>query len=268
MSRNQKNNKKTNGSNISQKSLRRWHRWIGYSSLFFVMILSITGLILNRTEKLGLNHIMVEGEFVSSIYGLSPNSPPIHFRAGDQWMSWLEGRVYLDGKLIAQNTDRLVGGVILEDLTIIGTKNSLSLYMKDGSLVETLDSSALPGEITAVGQSETDNILIETSHGNYMADDDFISWKETTDSLNLPSGRTVKAPEQITENILQDYKGQGVTLSRLILDLHSGNIMGSFGSYIMDLAAISLIFLGITGFMKRKRGDKDRRKTDKGRRER
>lgn len=268
MSRQQRNNKQANNSGLSQKTLRRWHRWVGYTSLFFVLILSITGLILNRAEKLDLNQIMIKNEFVSSLYGLSPSSPPLHFKVRGHWMTWLEGRVYLDSKLIAKNTDRLIGGAVLDDLIIVGTKNSLSLYMKDGSLMETLDSSSLPGQITAIGQSATDGVLIETSNGNYMADDDFISWEKLSTEFNLSPDRTVQPPAQITEKIMQDFKGQGVTLSRLILDLHSGHIMGSFGPYLMDLAAISLIFLGFTGLMKRKRTDKDRRRTDKDRRKR
>lgn len=263
MSRQQKDNKQTSNNNISQKSLRRWHRWVGYSSLFFVMILSITGLILNRSEYLNLNQITVQNDFVASLYGQSPNAPPIHFNTGDNWISWLEGRVYLNGKLLARNTDRLMGGAILDDLIIIGTKNSLSLHMKDGSLVETLDSSSLPGQITAIGQSETGRIIIETSDGNFIADDDFISWEKTSDKLPPSSDPAVLAPEQVTQDIMQDFKGQGVTLSRIMLDLHSGNIMGSYGSYIMDLAALSLIFLGITGFMKRKKSDRDKRKENK-----
>ena len=69
-----------------------------------------------------------------------------------------------------------------------------------------------------------------------------------------------EAPSSITENIMQNFQGDGVSLYKIILDIHSGRIMGSLGSYIMDLAAISLIFLCITGLMKRKRPEKDRRK--------
>ncbi|MCK5424241.1 MAG: PepSY domain-containing protein [Emcibacter sp.] len=256
----QKNNTQPNSSNISQKSLRRWHRWVGYSSLFFVMILSLTGLILNRSEYLNLNQIIVQNEFIASLYGQSPSEPPIHFKTNDHLLSWLEGRVYLDGKLFARNTDRLTGGAILGDLIVISAKNSLSLYMIDGSLMEKLDSSSLPGQITALGQSPAGQIIIETPDGSFIADNDFISWEKTSDKLTPSPDLAYLATEQVTQDIMQDFKGQGVTLSRVILDLHSGNIMGSYGSYIMDLAALSLIFLGITGFMKRKKSDKDRRR--------
>ena len=279
MSRSPNNTKKKNNGKVNQKTLRRWHRWVGFTSLFFVLILSITGLILNRTEKLGLTQIRIQNEFVSDLYGLSPSTPPIHIKVKDHWMSWLEGRLYLDGSLLAQNTARLVGGALLDDLIIVGTKNSLSLYMTDGALVETLDSGALPGQITALGHSATQGIWIETPNGIFKADDDFMSWEKRAPSSspdqpdqalapNLPQTlpQTLgQVPEKVTKMILQDFQGQGITLSRLILDLHSGHIMGKFGPYVMDLAALSLIFLGLTGLMKRRPSDKNRRKDDKDR---
>lgn len=267
MSRSQNNNKKKTNGKVSQKTLRRWHRWVGFTSLFFVLILSITGLILNRTEKLGLTQIRIQNDFVAALYGLAPDSPPIHFKVKEHWMSWLEGRLYLDGSLLAQNTDRLVGGALLDDLIIVGTKNSLSLYMTDGALVETLDSGSLPGQITALGHSDTAGVWIDTPKGRFKAIDDFMAWAPLPAALSPSSGQTEPVPEKITKKILQDFQGQGITLSRLILDLHSGHIMGSFGPYLMDLAALSLIFLGLTGLMKNRPGDKNRRRNDKDRRQ-
>ncbi|PCI51839.1 MAG: hypothetical protein COB49_00785 [Alphaproteobacteria bacterium] len=255
MSRKNKNNNAS-----THKTIRRWHRWVGYTSLFFVLILSITGLILNRAEKFSLNQIMIQNDLISSLYSQPPSAPPVHFKAGDDWISWLEGRIYLSGNLIGQNSSPLVGAALLNDLIIAPTKDSLSLYLTDGSLVEIMDSSSLPGEITAIGHPTTDSILIETSNGIYKADAAFISWQKMSDTVALSPVLALQPPDQISEKIMQDFRGQGVTLSRLVLDLHSGHIMGSFGPYIMDLAALSLIFLGVTGLMQRKRSDKDRRK--------
>ncbi|MBL4801803.1 MAG: PepSY domain-containing protein [Emcibacter sp.] len=260
MSRQQKNSLQSNRRNKTQKTIRRWHRWVGYISFFFVLILSLTGLILNRTEKLGLNQIMVNNDFVSSLYGLSPNSPPQHFKVKEHLMSWLEGRVYLDGDLITQNSPPLVGGAILDGLIIVGTENRLSLFMDDGTLVEVMDSSSLPGKITSINQSEKQGVLILTPNGTYATFDDFISWDKQSVSSPLVPKQEIQAPDHITEKIMHDFKGQGISLSRVILDLHSGHIMGSFGPYIMDLAAISLIFLGLTGLMKRRRSDKRKSK--------
>lgn len=249
------------GNNNWRKIIRRWHRWIGYGSLVLVFILSLTGLILNHTEKLTLNRIMVSNDVISSLYSLSPPEElPVHYRRGKHWLSWLGTRLYLDGNFIGHSSEAPVGFARQDDLVIVGTKTRIFLYLPDGSLVETLDSSSLPGEINGFGQSEGGAVLIMTSSGNYLSDSDFISWKRLPDNFTFTPDRIREAPELITQKIVQDFRGQGITLYRLVLDLHSGHILGSFGTYLMDLAAISLIILGITGLIQHKRKDRQKRK--------
>ncbi|MCF6197553.1 MAG: hypothetical protein L3J50_12730, partial [Emcibacter sp.] len=89
-----------------------------------------------------------------------------------------------------------------------------------------------------------------------------MSWTPAPNGL-IHRSTARKAPEQITEKVMLDFQGQGISLSRLILDIHSGHILGSWGPYLMDLAAISLIFLGLTGLMKHRRRDRDRQKNHK-----
>jgi uncharacterized iron-regulated membrane protein len=45
------------------------------------------------------------------------------------------------------------------------------------------------------------------------------------------------------------FRGEGLSLSRIILDLHSGRFFGVIGVILYDLAAICLVILGITGTM-------------------
>ncbi len=250
---------KKNNSWIAQKTIRRWHRWVGYSSITLVFILSITGLILNRTEKFGLTQITVKNNLVTTLYGMTPTEEPIFFKVSDHWLGWLEGRLYLDGTLIDQNTDRLIGATITDDLILVASKDSLTLFQPDGTLVERLDSTSLPGSITAIGPTENGLAQIDTTGGSFTSLDDYMSWTPVPNGL-LHSSKAQKAPKQIREKVMLDFQGQGISLSRLILDIHSGHILGSWGSYLMDLAAISLIFLGLTGLMKHRRRDRDRQK--------
>ena len=45
----------------------------------------------------------------------------------------------------------------------------------------------------------------------------------------------------------KDYLANILTLERVLLDLHSGRIMGAVGPWIMDAAAILLLVLALTG---------------------
>ena len=49
------------------------------------------------------------------------------------------------------------------------------------------------------------------------------------------------------EQLLVAYRGNGLKLERVILDLHSGRIFGDYGVYLMDAAAIALLWLSFSG---------------------
>ena len=43
------------------------------------------------------------------------------------------------------------------------------------------------------------------------------------------------------------YRGYGLTLERVLLDLHSGRVLGSAGVLLVDAAAILFLLLAISG---------------------
>ncbi len=255
--------KQNNIPKFSQKNLRQWHKWVGYGSLILVLILSITGLILNRTEKFNLNQIQINNSYILWLYDLSPKTSLLFFNDDGHWLSWLEGNLYYNNKLISQNTPAPIGLVKLDHMIIVGSNDRLTLFLTDGTLVESLYRSDLPSEITMLGKTKKGMPVIISKSKKFTSDNDLISWYEIDKTIDVTLSMPTEGPSLITEQIMQNFQGQGVSLYKIILDLHSGRIMGSFGSYIMDLAAISLIFLCITGLMKRRRPEKTRRKRSK-----
>ena len=57
-----------------------WHRRIGLLALVLVIILAITGIMLNHTEKLNLDNTFINNSLLLSWYGIEPEEEPISFR--------------------------------------------------------------------------------------------------------------------------------------------------------------------------------------------
>ena len=53
----------------------------------------------------------------------------------------------------------------------------------------------------------------------------------------------------LIQAIERDYRGRGVSFERLLTDLHSGRLVGLPGSLVMDLAAVALVFLAVSGLI-------------------
>ncbi len=54
-------------------------------------------------------------------------------------------------------------------------------------------------------------------------------------------------PTGLEQDLLYLYRGKGLSLERLLLDLHSGRLLGNAGVYIVDVAALLFIFLALSG---------------------
>lgn len=55
-------------------------------------------------------------------------------------------------------------------------------------------------------------------------------------------------PPDVPPEQAEEYRGKGITLEKLLLDIHAGTIMGLSGKIMSDLVAVALLFLCGTGF--------------------
>ena len=81
----------------------------------------------------------------------------------------------------------------------------------------------------------------------YIEDDEHIlDWDVISDEgIEWTEKYTLDNKER--EQLLIAYRGTGLKLERVILDLHSGRIFGQYGIYLMDAAAIAMLWLSLSG---------------------
>ncbi len=225
---------------------RIWHRRAGLAIAALVAVLAITGLLLNHGERLDLDRINIATAWVVDWYGLTPVQDPAHFHAGEHWVSWIDGTVYADGKRVGEAGGTARGAVELNSLVAMATSETLVVFTRDSELVERLGSASLPGAVERVGTAASrDQIVIHTPQGRFASDSDLLTWRPFDQEVVWSEPDT---PDPVVlEEQLAAYRGQGLPLSRVLLDLHTGRLFGRLGATAMDLAAIFLLFLVATG---------------------
>jgi len=257
---------------LKLKSLYVWHRWVGLVAALFVIVLAGTGLALNHTEELQLDARHVRTAWLLDWYGISlPDEVPA-WRAGEHWISQWDQRLYLDAQDLGEHPEgRLRGAVAWGDLLIVALDRALLLLTGQGELVEKLAASDLPGTLHGIALAGERPVLL-TDAGHYAGDDDLVAWQPLPDaSVSRPDPAAL--PSELAERIAADWRGSGLSLERVILDVHSGRILGTGGVYLMDAAAVLLLFLSLSGsgiwivraVRNRQRGHKPRHHAARGR---
>jgi len=253
---------------IQLRSLYLWHRYAGISSALLLLILAISGLLLNHTTDLNLNRSFVNSEWLLDWYEIEPPQRALSYATEQHTVTLIEDKLYLDKKPINGHFESLAGAIEVQNIIVIAVDAQLLLFTTGGELIERITEvdgrRILIGAIGKIAQQpviQTDDFL--------LTDIDFSTWQSASKNEILKIGWSypTRLPNNLRRTLEHDYRSNILTLERIMLDLHSGRILGNNGVYLMDAAAIMLILLSLSGsyiwlqqLLKRRQHKKEPRK--------
>lgn len=229
-----------------RRAMLVWHRRVGLTAAPFVLLLVVTGVLLNRTDSLELGRRTVDSEWLLDWYGMDAGEDPVSFAAGDAWVSWLAGRLYLDGAAVADNAGPLAGAIWREPAVVAATAEAVYLFTADGELIEKARPVGVPQPVESLAAGPGGTIVLGAASGAWSSDLDLVEWRETAPGA-VSWARPEPAPAAIADRIAESYRGAGLPWERVLLDLHSGRLFGRFGSLVMDAAGVFLVLLAVSG---------------------
>ncbi len=237
-----------------------WHRRIGLVAIILVIILSITGLLLNHTERLSLDSRHVDSALLLNWYGLEPSSAPVTYTAGDVFVSQWGEQLFYANRPVSKDDPPLKGAIATEQFVVIAFDASVLMLTFDGEIIERIPTGTSFASIQRLGQKYGRPVVETADQLAYMADEHIIDWDLVMNEDIAWAQATSLDAEQM-QALKVAFRGNGLSLERVLLDLHSGRLFGSWGVYVMDAAAIALLWLSGSGlWVWTSRSRKQRRK--------
>lgn len=227
-----------------------WHRRVGLFVLALVIILAITGIMLNHTEQLELDDTYVNNSWLLGWYGIEPEDKPVSFRVEKEdsrhIISAWQHQLFFDNSAITSLQQTIHGAIAAEQFIVVALDNEILLLSFEGEFIERVSTSISFSNIQRLGMKYKRPVIETSEPLYYMADEHILDWDviinediEWTEEYTLSEGEY--------QQLLIAYRGSGLKLERVILDLHSGRIFGQYGVYLMDAAAIALLWLSLSG---------------------
>ncbi len=248
--------------------LKRWHRRVGLSAAGFVLILATTGLFLNHAIDWHLDSRTLSSSALLNWYGIRQPEVLLSYSVGKQTITRVGSEVFLDTREIAHCRGELFGAVELSDQghIVVGCNQELIIFTQDYELVERLGAThGLPSPLVKLGRYKSGtgeySLVLADSQKNYLADLNKLTWSILPDddksraSQNSVASETtlwseaIATPATLAEALGKHFVGEGITVERLLLDIHSGRIVGRWGILLVDIMAILFVVLAITGFV-------------------
>ena len=78
------------------------HRFLGITLVFFVMILSITGTLLQHAEEFGIRQKFISSSLTSNLYNIKPCTVS-STKTGNKWISLCDSNLYFQENKIVNN---------------------------------------------------------------------------------------------------------------------------------------------------------------------
>lgn len=233
--------------------LMRWHRRAGIAAGLLVLLAAVTGVLINHADALGLPQRLLRTEWLLRWYGIDAPRLQAAQPLQGRWLSQWGPVVYLDGApLRLPAVQRLVGAVALAPgLWLLADREQALLLDAQGVLVEALTYPAgfTARRLGAVGAPAA--AVIEGEDGSRLLADADGAALRPADAGFAPAAvqwaETAPLPAALHSRIETASAGVGVSAERVLLDLHSGRWLGRGGVWLMDAAAVALLFLAGTG---------------------
>lgn len=232
---------------ITNRQLGAWHRRLGLAAAFILTLLVVSGLLLNHSPRLGFAQKYVQSVWLLDWYGIPSPGEPHGTALGAQWLSELRERVYLDTRELPDVRGRLHGAVLLRDGIAASVGDDVWLLTPGGDVIERLGRAhGVPNTIRALGVDQAGRLVVQTPHGVYAGNSDLSAWRRVTPRA-ISWGRPGAVPAALRVGLLQQYRGRGLSVERVLVDLHSGHILGAIGVWAVDLVALCCLGLAISG---------------------
>lgn len=228
------------------RKLARWHRVLGLTSAVFVLWLAASGLVLNHAEGLRLDQRHVHNAWLLKHYGIPYALPKVSFALPGHWLSQEGNALYLDANRELVVAGTLVGAVSYGHMLVAATNERVYLFDASGSLLDNLGPEhGLPAAIQALGVSG-DWLVLRHAKGLVRLNPDSLHM-DSHPVRDVTWAKAGELPPALRTKVQEEERSQQISFDRVLRDLHSGRILGPFGSRLVDAAALLFMALAISG---------------------
>lgn len=227
---------------------RRSHRILGVGSLAFLILISLSGLILNHADTLGLSR-HAAGPVFLKIYGIEP--PPVDsaFEVAGVVFATSSGSLFADGVELAANSSNLAGAIEVDDSLILATGDEFFVATIDGILIERF-APEISAPITKLG---TDGQRIIVALQNEVLEFDAVQMSLSAVAADGVHDAVWSQPASLSSDQAEEIGIAGLAKTmnweRVLIDFHSGRILPTVGRYLVDITALCLLYLCISGIV-------------------
>jgi len=226
--------------------LRSWHSTLGALAALFVLILAVTGVMLNHALDFELEQHHLKWPWLLEHYGVANVEADRVYWLDDNVISQIDDQVFVDAQPLVKSLKPIIGGIYLDDITVVASDDALILLSPEGEYIETMGNAiGIPSHIQNIGLFHGQPVL-QTRNGMWRSDFLLEQWEKIS-LQGVSWSEPATMPDSVSGALAAHFYGEGITVERFVLDLHNGHILGAIGIWVLDIFGILLVVLSLSG---------------------
>lgn len=222
------------------RQLKKLHRYIGVVLAAFLLLIAVTGMLLNHADDVNLAERPVP-VFIAGWYYDRDLSNLKGYKVADATAYLVGSEVYVDRVPVTVCSATLDGAIATTNQVVALCGRELILMSPEGQLIERLGAvHGVPDGIRKLGRLDhslvvaTDKKVVRFDLATLQTGpvDGDVEWQSTT-----------TVPPALTRQLLAG----AVSWEKFVLDLHSGRLVGISGVWLVDIIALLLIVMSVSG---------------------
>jgi hypothetical protein len=223
--------------------LHRWHRRVGVAASLFLIWMAVSGWLLNHTGALNLARNNVHAGWIMQRYGIKSALPDRIWPTASHWLAATPEALLLDGKIVTAQALQPLGMVENNAMLFVASAMQLQILNSEGESIDTIQAALLPVAMIARIGSGCSGVVIGDGQHSFVSSDG-ATWQPCAATVLWSTSAPLSAAQrQLIEPLLQP----GISVERLLLDLHSGRFLGTWGPYFVDVLGLALVLLALSG---------------------
>lgn len=244
---------------------RKIHFALSYFAAIILGLMIITGVLLNHSDLFKLDKIKIQQPWLLQWYGYEMPTIIQAFPIENNWLTEINQPGEPTPKLYWNQTplnittsthDSLQEVINLSQFILLLQSQHLTLLTHNGEWIESI---ALPDTLKthpSLKQTKpqfittpSQRILLLKNHQAWLLSDDLnalmlVNFPETTKPLL--DTKADRLPSQQADALFAQYDSP-LSLEKIILELHSGYFFGKVGPFLLDVFALLLLVMIISG---------------------
>ena len=241
---------------VLKLKLRKLHKYLGFAFSLFILHLTVTGILLIYPRTFNIEETYVSNFFILKKYNMDTHKDVYGLSNVEDEVVIIRNNIYVNSQFIDKFSDEIINVLYQkkEKKIIILSKSIIGIYFFeniDGALeIKDIISLENTYKINDLGQNLSgDIIFLKNDSEYYNLNNKYLIKLANVKDKNIKWSNISKIDKKLAKYYLNIHQGKGVSLTRILTELHNGKFFGSIFTLILFFSSLSLIFLTLSSFI-------------------